>query len=369
MNETFASLARHVLAIICGFPLLCYAVSAPSGAEPLRKVTIMETTNAITPTEIVVIGAIPNRLGYYKEEGLDVTILQGSGPANAAQILQSGSADFATTMPESILQMREQRGDLVAFYTLTQDNGNALAVKADSPINKLEDLKGKTIGALSWASGGGALLIRSLANLGIKDTEYTKVITPPGPATAVSLKTGQVDALILWYSAYKPMELNGLGLKFIDVPAVHEVGGYSLATTDKFLRENPAVVEGLCRAINKGYVFARKNPDAAIDLFMKEFPAYTPASLNKALAANQYKQILQAWLQTAVQGIPMEGPAGVMSPDRWKYTQQFYTAMGQLKGSTPFSEGFTDKVLPACNQFDHKAVEDASLSYRADGTK
>lgn len=366
MNDRRKERRHRSLVMAASFGLTCCCLPLATQAEAPKKVTIVQTTSAVTPTEIIVIGAIPKQLGYYKDEGLDVSILQGSGPANAAQVLQSGSAEFATTMPESILQMREQGGDLVAFYTLTQDNGNALAVKAGAPIDKLEDVRGKTIGALSWASGGGALLIRSLANIGVKDGEYTKIITPPGPATAVALKNGQVDGLILWYSAYAPMEISGLKLKFVDVPAVHQVAGYSLATTDKFLKKDPAVVDGLCRAINKAYLFARRNPDAAVDLFMKEYPSYRPASLDEAVAASQYKQILLTWLRTAVKGMPLEGPAGGFSREKWDFTQRFYTAVGQLKGSKSPDAGYTDKVLDPCNSFDHKAVMDAASDYRMD---
>jgi NitT/TauT family transport system substrate-binding protein len=369
MNDRGKGRRHCSLAMAACLGLICCGSPPAAHAETPRKVTIIQTTSAVTPTEIIVIGAIPKQLGYYRDEGLDVSIVQGSGPANAAQALQSGSAEFATTMPESVLQMREQGGDLVAFYTLTQDNGNVLAVKADSPINRLEDLRGKSIGALSWASGGGALLIRSLDNVGIKEGEYTKVITPPGPATAVSLKNGQVDGLILWYSAYAPMEISGLKLKFIDVPAAHQVAGYLLATTDRFLKKDPAVVDGLCRAANKGFLFARQNPDAAIDLFMKEYPSYKPASLDKAVAAKQYKQILLTWMRTAVQGIPLEGPAGGFSGEKWDFTQKFYTAVGQLKGSKSPEAGYTDKVLGECNNFDRKAVMDAASNYRADDGK
>jgi NitT/TauT family transport system substrate-binding protein len=340
-----------------------------AGAAPLKKVTIIQTTSAVTPTEVIILSAIPRQLGYYRDEGVDVTVLQGNGPANAAQALQSGSAEFATTMPESILQMREQGGDLVAFYTLTQDNGNALAVKADSPINTLEDVRGKTIGAFTWAAGGGALLIRTLANIGIKDNEYNKVFTPPGPATALLLKNGQVDGLVLWYSAYAPMEVSGLGLKFIDFKSAHEVAGYALATTDKYLKQDPKTVEGLCRAVNKAFLFARQNPDAAIDLFLKEYPSYKPASLDQAVASKQYKRVLMSWLKTAVKDIPLEGPAGIFSPEKWVFTQEFYTAVGQLKGTKSAADGYTNQFMAECNKFDHKAVIDAASAYHVDAGK
>jgi len=355
---------------IIGLALAAACMGLAAGgasAQQLKKITLVQTTTAITPTEAIVIGAVPMQLGYYKDEGLEVTMLQGNGPSGAAQVLQSGSAEFATTMPEAILQMREQGGDVVAIYTLTQDNGVTLAVMSDSPIQKLEDLRGKSIGAFSWASGGGALLIRSLEQVGLKENEYTKINTPPGPATATSLKSGQVDALILWNSAYAPMENSGMVMRYIDVPAAHQVAGYSLATTERYIKENPKVVEGICRAVAKGYQFTRLNPDAAIDLFVKQYPSYKPASLSFEAALPQYKRILQSWMRTAIQDTPVEGPAGVFTPERWDFTQTFYTAKGQLKGTKQPRAGYDVRFLNACNQFDRAAIAAAASSYKMTG--
>jgi NitT/TauT family transport system substrate-binding protein len=352
-------------------PTICYAISVflavPAAAQTLEKVTVIESPTSLSPTEAIILGAIPNQLGYYKAEGLDVTIQLGNGPSVAAQVIQSGSAQFASTMPEAVLQIREQGGDVVAFYTMTQDNGVAVAVPIDSPIKTLEDLRGKSIGAFSWASGGGTLIARSLDEVGVKAGEYNKVLTAPGPATAAALKTKQLDALALWYSAYATMENGGFKFRYIDVPAGHRVAGYVMAVTDKFAREKPKAVEGYCRAINKAFLFARLNPDAAIDLFLKEYPSYKPANLSNEVVAPQYKRVLLAWLKTALLDVPVEGPAGGFSPDRWKFTEDFYRDGGQLKGTRPSTDGYTERFLGECNHFDRAEIQRAASAYQISG--
>jgi ABC-type nitrate/sulfonate/bicarbonate transport system substrate-binding protein len=88
-------------------------------------------------------------------------------------VIQSGGAQLGTTAPESVLQLREQGGDLVAFYQIKQNPGTFLVVLPDSPINALEDLKSKTIGRSFLRSGGGLALKANLRDVGIMPDQYT----------------------------------------------------------------------------------------------------------------------------------------------------------------------------------------------------
>ena len=105
--------------------------------------------------EEVFLYAVPKRLGYFAAEGLDVDIQNSQTGMISAQVLQSNNAQVGTTAAAAIMTVREQNGDLISFFNLKRNAGTFLVVLKDLPIQKLEDLKGKTIGAPSFGAGGG----------------------------------------------------------------------------------------------------------------------------------------------------------------------------------------------------------------------
>ena len=113
--------------------------------------------------EEIFLYAVPKRLGYFAAEGLDVDIQNSQTGMISAQALQANSAQIGTTAAAAIMTVREQNGDLVSFFNLKRNAGTFLVVLKDSPIQKLEDLKGKTIGAPSFGAGGGLGLKQNLS--------------------------------------------------------------------------------------------------------------------------------------------------------------------------------------------------------------
>ena len=126
--------------------------------------------------EEVFLYAVPKQLGYFQAEGLDVGIQGAQSGTVSAQVIQSGGAQLGTTAPKSVLQMREQGGDLVAFYQIKQNPGTFLVVLPDSPIKRLEDLKSKTIGAPSFGAGGGLALKANLRDIGIMPCAHHRAV-------------------------------------------------------------------------------------------------------------------------------------------------------------------------------------------------
>jgi len=90
-------------------------------------------------------------------------------------VLQSNNAQVGTTAAAAIMTVREQNGDLVSFFNLKRNAGTFLVVLKDSPIQKLEDLKGKTIGSPEWAHTA-AVYMRGWLNdehgVGLKDVHW-----------------------------------------------------------------------------------------------------------------------------------------------------------------------------------------------------
>lgn len=140
------------------------------------------------------------------------------------------------------MRLREQGGNAVAIYNLKTRGSYAPAVPEGSPIRSLKDMKGKVLGVASLATGALPIINESL-----KEASLTKV-----------------DALGLWDSAYGAIENTGLKMTYIELPLIDKLASFALATSDSFIKSNPAAVEAYCRAVAKGWVFTLANPEAAI---------------------------------------------------------------------------------------------------------
>ena len=334
------------------------ALSSPAAlAADLTNVSIIQMHPAIGVGEEVFMYAVPKRLGFFKEEGLEVAIQGVAGGGPAAQVLQSGGAEFGTTMPESILQVREQGGDLVAFYSLKRNNGTILITPEASSIRELKDLKGKTVGGMSFGSGGGLALKNNLAVIGLQPDQYSLVTTGVGPSALTAMQLGQIDAVVLWDAMRGAAENTGMALRAVEIPIQNDFAAMTLATTERFAKANPQVVKGMCRAVAKGLRFALTNPEAAIKIFWEEFPTTKPANVDADVALRNQVHILTRWFEMAEQGVEPGKETGAFLTGNWEKTLSFYKEAGLLKGSKAAAEGYTQAYLDDCNRYDRGAVE------------
>jgi len=350
-----------IRSVVAGATILLAA--APT-AQAQTKLRIAGPAPVLSATDSVIWNAVPTQLGYFKEEGLDVTYNLSPGLTGSAQALQSGSVELAVSNPEVIMQVREQGGSLIVFQTLRRSNGNTVNVLPDSPIQKLADLKGKTIGGVSWGGGGALYLTKVLADLGIGMGDYSRVVTGNGAAAAAALRSKQVDALVLWDSAYAGIENTGVKMRYIPITDQEKLGSNSFATTDAFLKANEETIAKFCRAIAKSFYFARINPEAGVRAFLKTNPTFKPANVAMDDAVNTNLHIFKAYLNGATGDLPLEAPVGAIEPDTWAFNQKFYTSTGMLKGTFPPEASYTTKLTPRCNDFDRKAVEAQAKTYK-----
>jgi NitT/TauT family transport system substrate-binding protein len=339
------------------------ALPAGAAAQQLSKATIVQMHPVIGPGEDVFIYAVPKQLGYFKAEGLEVAIQGAQSGTVSAQVIQSGGAQIGTTAPESVLQMREQGGDMVAFWQIKQNGGTFMVVLPDSPIKRIEDLAGKTIGAPSFGAGGGLALKANLRAVGIMPEQYTALSIGAGPAAFAALRNKQVDALVTWDAMLGAAENTGLALRVIDIPLQDSLAGMTVATTESYANANPKALEGLCRAMAKGLHFAMTDREAAIRVFWQEFPTTRPADLDAATAAKNQAHVLDRFLEKAMQGVAYGDKTGGFIAAAWKNSQANYQANGALKGTVAAETAYTTRFLEACNAFDRVAVAAETKKY------
>jgi NitT/TauT family transport system substrate-binding protein len=325
-------------------------------AQSLTKLTLVQMHPVIGVGEEVFLYAVPKHLGYFAAEGLDVDVQGSQNGMLSAQVLQAKTAQIGTTAPESVMAVREQGGDLIAVFGIKRNPGTFLVVPQDSPIQGLQDLKGKTIGAPSFGAGGGLALKENLTSLGITPDQYTAIATGAGPSAVAALRSGKIDALVMWDAMLGGAENTGLKLRMINISFQDRLAGMTLATSESFIKSNPSAVAGYCRAMTKGLVFTVANTDAAIRIFWDEFPNAKPADLDDATALKNGVHIMKRFLEMALQGQPDGARLGDFLTANWENSHSAFTALGTLKGTEAATAAYTPQFLAACNDFSRAAI-------------
>lgn len=216
--------------------------------------------------------------GYFKDEGLNVTIDQGEGSAAAITRVMSGAYDAGFGDINAVMQNAADRpGEQpIMVYLVYNGAPNVLVVKADGPIKTLNDVEGKIVSA---PAGSATLrLFVPLAKKNGVDPSKVKILNAAPNLIEQLLVQGQADAIAQFsntsYMNFLAMKLNPEKDFRWFFYSQHGLDLYSngVIVSQKLLKENPKAVRGLVRAINRAIIETLANPDPAIDLIHKVEP-------------------------------------------------------------------------------------------------
>ena len=149
-SKKWISLAAAVVLAVTALPMTAFATKKDSEEERLTKVTLNEVAHSIfyAPQYVAI------EEGYFKDEGLDLTLVTGFGADKTMTAVISGEADIGFMGAEaSVYAYQEGATDpVVNFAQLTQRAGNFLVAREEMPDFKWEDLRDKKI--LGGRKGG-----------------------------------------------------------------------------------------------------------------------------------------------------------------------------------------------------------------------
>lgn len=263
-----------ILALVC----LAAAQAAWAGERQPRKVKLVFATGIIDAQ--VSMWTAAEELGYYREDGVSVEFIAVRGTAAALQTLFSGQAQFAVVNAASLLQPAAKGQDLgvMGVYNWMRKNHIRFAVKPESPIRELPQLKGKKIGVTTMADTGNLAGIPALKLVRLDpDKDVERAVVGYGGSGATALMNGTVDALAIWDVEFGRMENLGFKFRYLPIPPqIVNIFGATLASTREFARQEPQTLGAVGRGTAKGFLFAFTNPEAAIRLHWRLHPESKP---------------------------------------------------------------------------------------------
>ena len=279
--------------------------------------------------------------GFYKEQGLDLTVISGSGSAKAVKAVGGKAAEFGLADMGEIIKGRARNIPVRAIGVLLAKALNVIYTLTDSGIKKPKDLEGRTVGAPVWSS------LRTVFPLFAKvnkiDAAKVKWVAMPPSAMAPSLYSAKVDSIATFTSLDHNLASGAakVGKKLHRlVFSEWGVNLYSLAlnTLDERIKNNPGQVRRFVHASIKSLAWTAKNADEAVRILLKSYPQATEKSERIKWNSAFNSMITVTTLQHGL---------GYMTKTKIKYTRDaIMSGLGKNPCAVPVKDLYTNRFLP-----------------------
>ena len=323
-NKKWITLATAVVLAVTALPLGVFA--AKKDEAKLAKVTLNEVAHSIfyAPQYVAI------EEGYFKDEGLDLTLITGFGADKTMTAVISGEADIGFMGAEaSIYAYQEGATDpVVNFAQLTQRAGNFLVAREEMPDFKWEDLKGRKV--LGGRKGGMPEMVFEyiLKQNGLdpqKDLSIDQSIDF-GATAAAFTGDNSADFTVEFEPSATALEKQGAGYV---VASLGVDSGYvpytSYSAKTSYMEKNPDIMQKFTNALQKGMDYVQKHtPEEIARVIEPQFPE-TDLDTITAIVKRYYDQ--DTWKENLVFG--QEG---------FELLQDILEDAGELKERTPYEE-------------------------------
>ena len=276
--------------------------------------------------------------GYFAAEKLDVKLGEGSSSQTALGSILQGQ-DQAAWLPGVYAVQAISNGMAVKVVGLyNRAAPNVLLSRANKPVVTPQDLVGKTIG--HSPGDVGTTFISVICKKNNIDCASFKIVTLASQARVPALVGGQLDAISVYTSNDVPILEDKFGASTfaqLDLPkfGLHVMGA-SLVVSDAYLAQNPQVVAGLLRAIDRGFKDTMDDPKAAAQTMLKHWQ--TP--LNLEIVTRQIEA-----LNASVKRTPGKH-TGWVAPEAVDETLEALLIAGEIKSRRPTADYLSNDHAP-----------------------
>jgi NitT/TauT family transport system substrate-binding protein len=218
--------------------------------------------------------------GYYQEEGLDLTVLRGSGSADSAKKIDLGQSDVGISDAPTILTAISKGANLKMVAVVYDKAGNNVFFRKSAGIRTAKDLVGKKI-AVPPADSHRVLWPAFASLNGIDPQSVTLVnVKPEGKQAIVAANevAGAFDlytSYAIWEKVLGKGEVGNLLWADFGLP----IYGHTYFVNDETVRKNPKLIERFLRATHKGWRDAKADPAASIDAMVEQVPGLDRTTL------------------------------------------------------------------------------------------
>jgi NitT/TauT family transport system substrate-binding protein len=270
-------------------------------------------------------------LGYYKAEGLDVTILPLPQNGSAAQLVANGQADIALGSSDQLMESESSGLPLLAVAATMQHDPQAIMVHANSPIHSLADLEGHTIATPTGATWlkyvtshyklHNVRTIPSTSSIAsfLADPNHVQQISVASEPFLAKQAGADVRTILINSSGYDPYRVQ--------------------FTSRDFATRRPDLLTKFVRASIKGWQAYLSDPTATNAHLLQLNPALNPAQEAYAAKALRDGGFISGGDSTANQ-------PGSMTSERWRTEYDQLKELGVFTGDVEPSSSYAIQYLP-----------------------
>jgi NitT/TauT family transport system substrate-binding protein len=280
--------------------------------------------------------------GFYREEGLDVEIAEGSGSTTVAQLVANSTSPVAYVDAATMMRGVGAGMPIKAVGVTLQQSPMAFIYRADSPRpTKIEEIKGTRI-AITAGDASLAIFTAFMGKLGMKleDVQMITVANPAAKEQAVLNK--QADALLGYFMDQGPRMQLQTGVKMgwtrlYDMAGVSTLSSAIIVNNDWVKdAKNQDTLRRFLRATQRGWQYTFDNRDEASQIFMKNAPAFNKEI--SLLEINGTMTIIRTERTKA-------RPIGWSAAEDWKDSQALLEKYAKLKPQTDVGIYYTNSFL------------------------
>lgn len=282
---------------------------------------------------------VAKHLGYYADEGLEVSFIQPGMDGSSVDV-STGVGQFGIDFQEQMIFNEQSSINVTAVAAVVQHNTSGILVKGGIGIETLADITGHSYA--TWGLPGEQAIVKYFAEkYGGRVNDSDMVPNTVANIIAEFQNPQGVDSV--WsYAAWDVirLELAGIDHKFFRMSDIEVLDYYTpvIIANNDYLKKYPEYARKFVKATAAGYKYAIEHPAEAAEILMKENPelredeALILASMN--FLKSEYQADAPKW--------------GYIDQTRW---DNFFALMSSLVDeiTTPISKGygFTNEFLPA----------------------
>ena len=258
-------LLRHILRSVCALAAMGLAATAARAEE----ITVTHWGSAFYGAPY----AIAMEKGWFKEAGVNITgILTSSGGGTSVRnTLASGLPYGEVALPAALEALKSGEKLIMVNAGVGTVADIVWAVKPDSPLKTVQDMKGKKVSYTRPASVTNMLILMILEKQGMKASDVTLVAAGGLGANLTALMQGAVDTAIIGEPLWTQEKSKLRELFRVDAilpPNMTQTVG---VVTPEFAKNKPEQVRGIIEGRRRGTEYLYKNIDEAADITAKAY--------------------------------------------------------------------------------------------------
>lgn len=267
--------------------------------------------------------------GYFEEEGIDISLVNGAGADNVMTAVLSGEADIGFMGSEASIYVYNQGSGekIVNFAQLTQRAGNFLVAREKDEAFTWEKLKGTTV--LAGRKGGMPQMVFEYIlkkNQIDPQKDLTMVQNIDFGLTAEAFASGQGQYSVEFEPFAASLEKEGKGVVVASLGVDSGKVPYTAySAKESYIAENGELIQRFTNALQKGMNFVREHSPEEIARVIQPQFAETDLGVLTTIVERYYNQ--DTWKENLV-----------FEPDSFELLQDILKSGGELKKEVPYEE-------------------------------